>query len=68
MIEALAELSADAMEYLRDIGLKKSMRLINDDIVNIIPFNSRYFSSLTDKSKISFLPFYNKIKKKIQRI
>lgn len=62
LIEALAELAANAMIYLRDIGLEKEVRLIDDSIVSIIPVDADAFSDPTDKSKVSFLPFYNKIK------
>lgn len=64
MIKRLAELSADAMEYLRDIGVKNSVRLIDDNIVEIIPVDKDDFSDPTDKRKVSFLPFYEAIKKK----
>lgn len=64
MISALAELAADSMEYLRDIGEDKSVRLINDDIISIIPVDSDDFSDPSDKSKVSFLPFYEEIKQK----
>lgn len=64
MIKRLANLSADAMEYLRDIGVKKSVRLIDDNIVEIIPVDKDEFSDTSDKRKVSFLPFYEAIKKK----
>lgn len=66
MIEHLAELSADALEYLRDIGVKNHKRLIDDNIVEIIPIDKDDFSDPSDKSKISFLPFYELIKKKFE--
>lgn len=66
MIEHLAELSADALEYLRDIGVKNHKRLIDDNIVEIIPIDKADFSDPSDKSKISFLPFYERIKKKFE--
>ncbi|MCR5834350.1 MAG: AAA family ATPase [Selenomonadaceae bacterium] len=66
MINKLAELSADAMEYLRDIGKEKSIRLITDDIIKIIPFDSNKFSDPLDNSRISFMPFFEKIKNKFK--
>ena len=36
MIDLLAALSADALSYLKEIGQKESVRLIDDGIVNVI--------------------------------
>lgn len=66
MITLLAELAADALEYLRDIGIRKGIRLIDDNIVRIIPVDKTVFTEPSDKSRISFLPFYEKIKKKFK--
>lgn len=66
MIKRLAELAADSMEYLRDIGMKSSNRLIDDNIVEIIPVDEDDFSDPSDKRKVSFLPFYESIKKKFE--
>ena len=66
MISVLADLSADAMEYLRDIGLEKGIRLIDDDIVEIIPIDEEEFSDPSDKSQVSFLPFFIQIKNKFK--
>lgn len=65
MLQKLANLSADALVCLRDIGEKKNNRLINDDVVNIIPFNPGQFSDPANKRKVSFLPFYKSIKEKL---
>jgi len=64
MLQRLADLAADAMVYLRDIGDGGSTRLITDNIVNIIPIDAERFSDPADKRKVSFLPFYNSIKNK----
>lgn len=66
MIQLLAELSADAVEYLRDIGIEKGTRIIDDSIVSIIPVDDSDFSSKTDRSRVSFLPFYSEIKGKFE--
>ena len=66
MIEVLAELSADAMEYLRDIGIEKKQKLINDDIVTIIPVDADEFTDPSDKTTVSFFPFYEDIKEKFK--
>ncbi len=52
MIKRLAELAADSMEYLRDIGVKNSNRLIDDNIVEIIPVDEDDFSDPSDKRNI----------------
>ena len=64
MLQCLADLAADAMIYLRDIGTESSVRLITDNIINIIPIDSEKFSDPADKRKVSFLPFYQSIKNK----
>ena len=64
MLQRLADLAADAMVYLRDIGDGCSTRLITDNIVNIIPIDAERFSDPADKRKVSFLPFYNSVKNK----
>ncbi len=64
MLQRLADLAADAMVYLRDIGNEASVRLITDNIINIIPIDAERFSDPADKRKVSFLPFYNSIKNK----
>ena len=61
MIIVLSELAADAIVYLKDIGIKKQTRLIDDRIVSIIPVDPSVFSNPDDKSKVSFLPFYEEI-------
>lgn len=66
MIKCLADLAADSMEYLKDIGVKNSKRLIDDNIVEIIPIDKDDFSDQSDKRKVSFLPFYGSIKKKFE--
>ena len=64
MIKCLAALSADALEHLRDIGIEADSRLIEDNIVTIIPTDKDVFSDPTDKRKVSFLPFFEAIKDK----
>lgn len=67
MIQCLADLAADALEYLKDIGNGSAVRLIDDNIVSIIPVDPEKFSSPSDKSRISFLPFYHAIKQKLEK-
>lgn len=66
MISLLADLAADSIEYLRDIGIKKSQRLIDDNILKIIPYDSDKFTDPSNKNQISFLPFYEAIKNKFK--
>ncbi len=66
MIRVLAELAADSIEYLRDIGNDKNIRLIDDDIISIIPVTEDNFTNPSDKNQVSFLPFFQSIKKKFQ--
>lgn len=66
MIQQLASLAADTMVYLRDIGDKESIRLIADNIIDLIPYNQNKFSDPSDKRKVSFLPFYHSIKAKFK--
>ena len=66
ILQELAELAADAVVYLKDIGIKEGHFLIEDNIVNIIPVDPNQFSKPEDKRKVSFLPFYTAIKKKFE--
>lgn len=67
MIQCLADLAADSLEHLRDIGEDTSIRLIDDNITTIIPVDSEKFSDPSDKRKISFLPFYQAIKEQFEK-
>lgn len=60
LIKKLAQLSADSLLVL------KNLNIINDGIINIIPYTQDNFKSLDDKDYISFLPFYSSIKQKLQ--
>lgn len=62
MIMLLSKLSAEALFHLRTIGEEEGVRLIDDDILDIVPFDKDSFAALDDKAKISFLPFYNELK------
>jgi len=60
LIKKLAQLSADSLLVL------KHLNIINDGIINIIPYTQNNFKSIDDKDYISFLPFYSSIKQKLQ--
>jgi hypothetical protein len=66
MISLLALLSADALECFIDIGNKKNIRIIDDDIVKIIPIKRNDFDE-NDSDTISFLPFYSAIQQKMKK-
>jgi hypothetical protein len=63
LIALLAELAADSLVYLREIGKTNGKQLINDNIFDIIPYdkNKTEFSDINNDKKISFLPFYTSI-------
>jgi len=62
MVKLLAELAADSLVYLRDIGLDQGLRLIDDSILDIIPTSKDAFSEEDDIDKLSFLPVYTAIR------
>lgn len=62
MVALLAELAADSLEYLLDIGQSKNNPLITDDIFDIVPFDESRFEAADSKKNISFMPFYTAMK------
>lgn len=60
LIEQLADLAANSLSILRH------ERLIDDGILDIIPYDEARFSKLDDKSRISFKPFFTAIKDRLQ--
>lgn len=60
LIQQLAQLAADSLPILRD------EKLIDDGILDIIPYDEARFSALDDRSRISFKPFFTAIKHKLQ--
>lgn len=67
MIRCLADLAARSIVCLKEIGELEQVRLIEDNITDIIPYDKYKFSPLDDKSKISFLPFHEAIKEAFQK-
>lgn len=63
MIDNLSALAADSLMILKNYRGKDGLRVIDDKIVHIIPIQRDIFSDREDKRKISFLPFYEHIKK-----
>lgn len=66
MLELLAELAADAMLYFKNIGEREGIKLIDDNIISVIPTDEELFSDPNDKSRVSFLPFYKAILNKFK--
>ncbi len=62
MIALLSILAADSISYLKEIGQRRGLMLIDDAIFKIIPYDESKFNSVNDKNRISFLPFYSAIK------
>lgn len=60
MISLLANLAADSLLLL------KKLKLIKDNIFDIIPYDESKFNDINDKNKISFKPFYSLIKGKFK--
>ena len=62
MMNCLAELAADSLIYLRDIGIKNGQRLIDDNILKIVPTSSAEPNNSTRFTQQSqFEPFYEKM-------
>lgn len=57
LISELSTLAADSIVLLRDIGLLKNKKLLDDQIFEIIPYDREGFNS----GKTSFTPFYDSI-------
>ncbi|KAK8876017.1 hypothetical protein M9Y10_006200 [Tritrichomonas musculus] len=62
MINELSKLSARSILLLKQIGNKLNIRLIDDNILSIIPINESVFDDYQNINKISFKPFYTAIK------
>lgn len=60
LIEQLARVAADSLPILRD------EKLIEDGILEIIPYDESKFNGSDGRSKISFKPFFAAIKNKLQ--
>ncbi|AET69783.1 Putative ATPase (DUF699) [Desulfosporosinus orientis DSM 765] len=65
MIKLLAELAADSIVNLKEIGQRNGITLINDHIFDIIPYDESEFNDVNDKNRISFKPFYTSMKEKL---
>lgn len=67
MIQSLAELSALSLELLKNISLERRTEIFTDDnFLKIIPYNYELFNCEDERAQISFMPFYNEIKRKLK--
>ncbi|MGE7023359.1 DEAD/DEAH box helicase [Solibacillus cecembensis] len=66
MVQLLANLSADSLVCLRNIGIKQQHYLITDNIFDIIPYKPSDFTDISDRNSISFKPFYDTIINKMK--
>jgi hypothetical protein len=60
MVEQLARLAADSLPVLRD------EHLIDDGVLDIVPYDEAHFGDPSDRSHISFRPFYEAIKDRLK--
>lgn len=60
LVQQLAQLAADSFPILRD------EKLIDDGILDILPYDEARFSELDDRRKISFKPFFTSIRGRLQ--
>lgn len=66
MINCLAKLAADGIECLCNMGRDTNTRIVDDSILDVIPLQENAFVPENDRSKVSFMPFYKKIREKLQ--
>lgn len=60
LVQKLSQLAADSLPILRDQGL------IDDGLLEIIPYDESRFAPLDDRRELSFKPFFSAIKSKLQ--
>lgn len=66
LVNKLSVLAAESLPILKKIGIDNGTFLIDDSIVNLIPYKESDFSNFNDRNKISFRPFYSAIKGRLQ--
>jgi len=64
LISQLAQLAADSLPVLKTIGTREKTFLLNDNILDLIPYREADFAEVGNKAKISFKPFYTAILQK----
>ncbi|MCG7856693.1 AAA domain-containing protein [Flavihumibacter sediminis] len=66
IIQLVANLAAESLPLLKQIGIREKTFLVNDNLLDLIPYKESDFSEITSKAKISFKPFYNTILQKFK--
>lgn len=66
MINLLARLAGDALVCLKDIAVETQTMIINDDILDIVPYDDEVFTEIGNRDRISFKPFYDEIKQRFE--
>ncbi len=66
IMQLTAELAANAIVLLKQLGVEEKTTLITDSILDLIPYKEADFTDITNKAKISFKPFYNTILQKFK--
>ena len=66
MITGLAQLAADGIECLCNMRNDSGDRIVDDGILDVIPLQENVFAAETDRSKVSFMPFFRTIREKLQ--
>lgn len=66
IMQLAAKLAANSLPILKTIGERDKTYLINDNILELIPYKESDFVDVDSKAKISFKPFYTEILKKFQ--
>ncbi|MBL7757670.1 MAG: hypothetical protein JNL59_09750, partial [Chitinophagaceae bacterium] len=65
LINQLAVLAADSLPVLKMIGTREKTFLLNDSILDLIPYRAADYPEVGNKAKISFRPFYTSILQKL---
>lgn len=61
IMQLTADLAANAIVLLKQLGEEEKTNFITDSILDIIPYKETDFGDIANKAKISFKPFYNTI-------
>lgn len=64
LLTMLAELGADSLPILKELGIITEVRLIDDNIFDVLPYDPKLLEPA--EGKLSYLPFYNTILKKFK--
>ena len=59
MINELATLAAQALEYIKKIGIEDGIEYLDANILKIIPYDRSKLASINENEQLSFAPFYD---------